>query len=78
MMDRMQPVFRDVFDDPQLVLRHDLTAAEVESWDSLSHIDLIVAIEHEFRVKFTTSEVAGLRNVGDFAALLERKLAARP
>lgn len=76
-LERMQTVFRDIFDDDGLVLRTDMTAADVESWDSLTHINLIVAIEREFHVKFTTAEVTSLKNVGDLAALVEKKRAPK-
>jgi acyl carrier protein len=69
----MQRVFRDVFDDDVLELRRDMTAADVENWDSLSHIDMIVALEREFKVKFTTAEVTTLKNVGDLDVLLNKK-----
>lgn len=72
----MQAVFRDVFDDDLLVLRGDLTAADVENWDSLTHINLIVGIEYEFKVRFTTAEVGSLRNAGELEALLRKKLGA--
>jgi len=77
-MERMQAVFRDVFDDEGLVLRPEMTAEDVETWDSLTHINLIVAIEREFKVKFTTAEVASLKNVQDLAALVEKKRAPQP
>jgi acyl carrier protein len=73
-LERMQTVFRDVFDDEGLVLRDDLTASEVENWDSLTHINLIVGIERKFKVKFTTAEVGSLKNAGDLAALVRKKL----
>lgn len=76
-LERIQFVFRDVFDDDALVLRPEMTAADVENWDSLTHINLIVGIEREFKVRFTTAEVTSLRNVGDLTALVEKKLAAR-
>lgn len=72
--DRMQTVFRDVFDDEDLVVHDSLTAADVENWDSLSHIDLIVGIERAFRVKFTTAEVGSLKNAGDLKSLIQKKL----
>jgi len=66
-------IFQDVFGDSALQLQDDMTAGEVEEWDSLTHINLIVAIEKSFRVKFTTGEVSQLRNVGDLIALIRRK-----
>ena len=70
-------VFRDVFDDESLELRPELAAPDVENWDSLSHIDLIVAVERQFKVKFTTAEVTSLKNVGELAALIQKKRAPR-
>jgi acyl carrier protein len=72
----MQVVFRDLFDDDTLQLRPDMTAADVEAWDSLTHINLIVDIEREFKVRFTTGEITGLKTVGDLAALVDKKRSA--
>jgi acyl carrier protein len=72
---QLDAVFQDVFDDSSLEIRDDMTAAGVEGWDSLSHINLIVAVEKEFRIRFTTAEVRGLNNVGDFVALIAKKTA---
>jgi acyl carrier protein len=74
--ERIQNVFRDVFDEDNLVLRGDLTAADVENWDSLTHINLIVGIERALKVKFTTSEVSALQNAGELEALVRKKLGA--
>jgi len=71
---RLTDVFHDVFDDDSLVLSKEMTANDVENWDSLTHINLIVAIEKEFRVRFLTSEVSGLKNVGQLEALIESKV----
>ena len=72
---RLTDIFRSVFDDPELRLTAAMTAKDVPEWDSLSHITLIVAIEREFRIRFTTAEVAGLMNVGDLADRIRKKLA---
>jgi acyl carrier protein len=74
---RMQAVLRDIFDDDALVLRSNLTPADVENWDSLTHFNLIAGIEREFKVKFTTAEVVSLANIGDLQALVQKKLDAR-
>ena len=74
-LDRMQSVFRDILDDNELVIRPEMTAADVEAWDSLSHFNLINAIEGEFKIRFTTAEVTSLKNAGDLAALVEKKRA---
>lgn len=75
-MERLNSIFRDVFDEPTLQIRDDMTAADVEGWDSLSYIDLIVSVEKELSVKFTTVEIRTLNNVGDFVSLIEKKTAA--
>ncbi len=71
---RLTEIFRSVFDDPDLRITADMTAKDVPDWDSLSHITLIVAIEREFRIRFTTAEVASLMNVGDLADRIRKKL----
>jgi acyl carrier protein len=76
-MEILTGIFRDVLDDPALVLQENTTAADVENWDSLNHIDLIVAVERKFGVRFTTAEVTSLKNVGELAEITERKLAVR-
>jgi acyl carrier protein len=67
-------VFRDVFDDESITPRDDMTAADVEGWDSLSHIRLVVPVEEELGLRFETKEINDLKNVGDFANLIDRKL----
>ena len=59
------------------MLREDMTAADVKNWDSLNHIDLIVAVEREFKIRFTTAEVTTLKNVGALAALADKKRAPK-
>ena len=71
---RLQGVFRTVFDDPALVVESRTTANDVDGWDSLTHINLIVAVEREFKVRFTTAEVTGMKNVGDLLGAILRKL----
>ena len=72
--EKLTPIFQDVFDDDEIVLVSDLTAADVDEWDSLSHIRLIVSVEQAFEISFTAAEVGRLENVGEFAELIERKL----
>jgi acyl carrier protein len=69
-------IFRDVLGREDLQLRADLTAKDVPEWDSFAHVNIIVATEMRFGVKFMTAELEQLRNVSEFAALIERKLAA--
>jgi acyl carrier protein len=73
--ERLTRLFQRVFDEPDLVLYDEMTAADVEQWDSLSHINLITMIEKEFKLRFTTGEIMGLRNVGALEVLINRKLA---
>jgi acyl carrier protein len=72
---RLTDIFQSVFDDADLRLTAAMTAKDVPEWDSLSHITLIVAIEREFRIRFTTAVVAGLMYVGDLADRIRKKLA---
>lgn len=70
-------IFRDVFDDPEIEAKPEMSAEDVPEWDSFNHINIIVAAEIRFGVKFRASEIEGLRNVGDFVRLIrERKQAA--
>jgi acyl carrier protein len=69
-------IFREVFDDDEIVLSPEMTADDVDGWDSLSHVNLIVTIETRFNIKFTQKELLTFRNVGDLMASIERKVAA--
>src|SRR5689334_6694648 len=73
----LRPIFRDVLDDPALQITRLSSAATVADWDSLAHINLVSAIEQEFHIRFTLSELAELKNVGDMIDLMEQKLAAK-
>ncbi|HEV3300628.1 MAG TPA: acyl carrier protein [Planctomycetaceae bacterium] len=76
----LQEIFRQVFDDPTIVLRDDMTAADVEGWDSVTHIDLLIAVERALGIKFATAEMSRLKepdqNIGSFVRLIEHKLQA--
>jgi len=64
----------DVFDLDNIEVSSQTTAEDIEEWDSLSNIRLVVAIERSFKVKFTNAEIAALLNVGDLVKLIETKL----
>jgi acyl carrier protein len=72
---RLTPIFRDVFNDHALVVAEDMTAAEVPTWDSLSNINMIIAVEKAFGVKFSIKDVRNLKNVGELLDLIKRKAA---
>ena len=72
--ERMQTVFRSVFNEPALELTDDLTAAEVPGWDSLAHIGLMFSLEAEFGVTFSDNELSLLDNVGGLRKVIEIKL----
>ena len=68
--DRLNDIFRDVFDDDSLTVNEQTTAADIEEWDSLSHITLVGAVEDEFRMKFSMKEVVEMKNVGEMATII--------
>ena len=72
---RLTEIFHDLFADDAIVLRPETTAADVPGWDSIKHISLIVAIEDRFGIKWRTSEIDGLKNVGDLQRMIRAKLA---
>jgi acyl carrier protein len=71
---QMLPVFHEVFDDETLTIAPETSARDIEDWDSLSHVRLMVALESAFGVRIKASEAAKLENVGQLADLIERKL----
>jgi acyl carrier protein len=73
-LSRLNEVFQDVFDDDELAINRESTARDVEGWDSLMHVTLLINIEKAFGVKFTSSEVARLKSVGDLLDLISAKL----
>lgn len=69
-MERLTQVFRDVFDDDDIVLTDATSAKDIEDWDSLEHINLIAAVERTFKMRFTMKEVSGMKNVGEMAQIV--------
>jgi acyl carrier protein len=72
---QVRALMEDVFDVDDLSVTPATTAEDIEEWDSLSHIRLVVAIERKFRIKFKTAEIEGLKNVGDLVNLIGAKAA---
>jgi acyl carrier protein len=66
-------IFQEVFEDEQLSIGPETTADDIEGWDSLTHIQLLVIIEKAFRIRFNTGEIAGLANVGEMVELIARR-----
>ena len=76
-LDEVGVIIRDVLDpldDNKLKIGLETTADQTEGWDSFNHINIVVAIEQHFRVKFKTAEIESLRNVGELVALIAQKL----
>jgi acyl carrier protein len=72
---KLTSIFNEIFDEESIVVRPDLTAHDVDEWDSLNHIRLILTAEKEFQVRFSASEIGKLQNVGEFVELIRRKQA---
>ena len=67
---RLETLFEDVFDEP-IKVTPELAAPDVDGWDSLTHIRLLLSIEKAFKVKFSTSDIGRMKNVGDLVALIK-------
>ena len=74
LLPELQQVFRSVFDRDDLVITPESSAYSVEGWDSLAHINLVMALEKKYKVKFGLGELRDLENVGDLLNLLQKKL----
>lgn len=72
--EELTKIFREVFDDDSIILRDDMTADDIEDWDSLAHMELIELIEKKFNIHFTTKESLETENVGSFISLIENKI----
>lgn len=73
-MNNVQDIFRDVTDNPSIQLKGDTTSDDIEEWDSLTHIQLVVAIEKHFGISFTSEEIGGYNNVGEMCEGITQKL----
>lgn len=70
---KLNGVFQEVFQEPDLKVHAEMTATDVYNWDSFNHINLVIAIESAFDLTFTSLEIAGLANVGDLVKLMQSK-----
>ena len=73
-MDQLTDIFRSVFNDETIELADQLTADDIDGWDSIAHINLIFAVEEAFGVSFSTSDLKTLATVGDLRTLIEQRL----
>lgn len=74
-IENLTTIFREVFSDNNIELRDDMTAVDVENWDSLTHMLMITKVEEAFGVKFKLKELNKLKQVGDIVSLVEEKIA---
>ena len=73
-LEKINEIFRDVFDDEEIEVLEETTADDIEDWDSLTHITLISEIESEFGFKFSMKDVVGMKNVGEMLDIIEREV----
>lgn len=73
--EKLTIVFHDIFDDKSIILSPTTSAADIDAWDSFNHINLVLAVQASFGVKFSSTELESMENVGDIAALIQKKLA---
>jgi acyl carrier protein len=76
-LDKLTGIFRMVFDDDDIAIDRQTTANDVDGWDSLSHVNLIVAVENSFGIRFTQKELLTFRNVGDLLGSIESKISGK-
>ena len=74
-MAELQEICREIFEMPDLTIGESTTASDVPHWDSLNHLNVVAASEQRFGVRFRTSEIEGLKNIGDFVSLVAAKKA---
>jgi acyl carrier protein len=72
-IERINSVFLEVFDDPSLQIGLETTASDIQDWDSIAQVKLVLAIEEVFNVQFETDDVAGFKSVGDVVAALRKR-----
>ena len=72
-MERLNEVFRDVFDDSSITVDDNTTSKDIEDWYSLEHINLVGAVEQEFKMRFKMKEVSSMKNVGEMADIVAER-----
>jgi acyl carrier protein len=71
---RLARIFEEVFDEGSIEITPELSAKDVDGWDSLMHVRLLLTVEKAFKIKFTTSEIGKLKNVGDLVELIQARV----
>lgn len=74
-IEKLTHIFRSVFNDEDIILRDEITAEDIDSWDSLSHMLMIAEVENNFNIKFRLREISNLKNVASLIELVSSKLA---
>ena len=72
-LEEMQPIFMDVLDKDSITLNNETTADDIDEWDSLSQIQLILALEKHFKIKLSAKEIMECDNIGDMVDVIQRK-----
>jgi acyl carrier protein len=72
-LEKLNEVFRDVFDNEKIVVNENTTADDIDEWDSLEHIRLVDAVEAEFNMNFSMKEVSSMKNVGEMAEIVAQR-----
>lgn len=75
-IEKLQDIFRDVFDDDTLSITNDTSAKDIDEWDSLTHMELIAEVEKTFDIKLTTAQIKDAQNVGDLVNAIDNQVSA--
>ena len=73
-IEKVNVIFKDVLDNGDIKIAYETTAKDVEEWDSLSHIQLVVAIEKSFNIRFSSGEISSFKNVGEMCEVIAKKV----
>jgi len=74
LLNQVQDIFRDIFDEEDIVISYETVADDIEDWDSLEHINIITSVEKHFKIKFAMNEVSGFKNVGNMIDTILNKI----
>jgi acyl carrier protein len=74
LLKQLNEIFIDTLDDDDIVLTYETTAKDVDDWDSLNHVQLVVAIEKKFKIRFTATEIQSWKNVGEMIITIQQRI----